>query len=301
MKVWYCPSWNGDWRLEVDPDSTNKTRLTIEKPTPSELVELTKLGPVFVEKKWLSEADSQKITRRPGFLRRGHHVTLAAPLSEVGPVVTSALQPGDNILTAIRFRDGRVEVTETNKPKELPKSPPYRSTDSTPPSQPSEKVTALAKREDAEKAVTVKRATPCCPDCYVDAVGPATDVLLSFLTEEQHDTWHKHRFLIVRGGITGHRYLIAHRSTPLAAAQRRITFDLEDRAILHFHDWTVPPEEEVLAAMLILRHREPWLRNEATCFGSQERFKNPFGDGSDGIVDSSWTYELGLTAAKVLG
>ena len=35
--------------------------------------------------------------------------------------------------------------------------------------------------------------------------------------------------------------------------------------MLHFHDNSVPPEEEVLAAKLILEHREPWLRNEATC------------------------------------
>ena len=54
----------------------------------------------------------------------------------------------------------------------------------------------------------------------------------------------------------------------------------------------MPPEEEVLAAKLILEHREPWLRNEATCLQQTKdgkwhdlgflRYKNPFGDASDG-------------------
>jgi len=317
MRTWYCPSWNGDWRLEADPDAPLFTRLTVEKPTPAELAQLAKIGPVLVEKGWLSKEDHLKIIRKPGFLRRGHHVTIKAPLETLGPLVTSSLQPGANVLTAVRFRDGRVEVTETNKPAELPSGPPYRSTEVKRDeaeakleklrqekenlSEPSDKAVALAKKEDAEKAVTVKRPTPCCPDCYVDAVGPATDVLLSFLDKEQHESWRRSRFVVTRGGRTGHRYLIAHRNTPLAAAQQRIAYDLEDQAILHFHDWTVPPEEEVLATMLILRHREPWLRNEATCFGAgRVRFKNPFGDGGDGMVDSGWTFGFGVAAARLL-
>jgi hypothetical protein len=30
-------------------------------------------------------------------------------------------------------------------------------------------------------------------------------------------------------------------------------------------------------------------------------FKNPFGDGGDGVVDSMWTYEVGATLLKLLG
>ena len=45
---------------------------------------------------------------------------------------------------------------------------------------------------------------------------------------------------------------------------KKICYDIDDRCVLHFHDWTVPPEEEVLATKLILEHREAWLRNEAT-------------------------------------
>jgi hypothetical protein len=296
VRAWYCPSWSGDWRLEPDPDSPDKTRLTVEKPTTAELAQLKLLGILFAKKEWLNEEDAKKIAKKPCLFRYGHHVTLAAPLADVGPFVTSNLQPGITVLTAMVFRDGRTEVAETNKlgapekPKELP------------PAEPSDEAKALAKKDDVDKAVTVKRPTPCCPDCYVDAVGPATDVLLSFLNPEQHETWRRHRFLIVRGGITGHRYIVAHRNTPLATAQTRIAFDLEDQQTMHFHDWTVPPEEEVLATMLILRHREPWLRNEATALGShRHKFKNPFGDGMDGVVDSVWTQRFGAAAARVFG
>lgn len=75
----------------------------------------------------------------------------------------------------------------------------------------------------------------------------------------------------------------------------RIPADLDDGGILHFHDWRVPPEEEVLATKLVLEHREPWLRNEATALGGMftDVFGNPWGDGSDGMPDSSFTASFG--------
>lgn len=148
-------------------------------------------------------------------------------------------------------------------------------------------------------AVTVRRATPCCPQCTPGAVGPASEVLLAFLDERQHRDWAERRAIVVRGGLTGHRYLLAHRSTELAARMGRICFDMEDQLVIHFHDRSVPPEEEVLAAKLILEHREPWLRNEATTFGAFH-FKNPFGDGGDGVWDASLTRRIGIVAG-VLG
>jgi hypothetical protein len=69
--------------------------------------------------------------------------------------------------------------------------------------------------------------------------------------------------------------------------------------VVHFHDWRVPPEEEILAAKLILEHREPWLRNEATMLGGGKGhgpdlvFKNPFGNGWDGVPDSNATSNFG--------
>jgi hypothetical protein len=97
----------------------------------------------------------------------------------------------------------------------------------------------------------------------------------------------------VTGGLTGHRYILAHRQSEIAAYNTKMCFDLDDGQILHFHDNSVPPEEEVLAAKLILEHREPWLRNEATTFGARVKFKNPFGDLGDGTESTMLVSEIG--------
>jgi hypothetical protein len=309
VKAWYCPSWNGDWRLDADGEL--RTRLSIVKPTPAELKQLASLAKPLDGKGWISQDDVTRLRTGKLVTWGKGHVTIKAPLSEVGPLVTSIVQPGPAVLTAVRFRDGQIEVTETSQPKAP--EPGYRDSAAPPPalppapeSEPTKAAIELAKKPEAEKAATVKRPTPCCPPCYVDAVGPATDVLLSFLDEEQHECWRDHRYLVARGGLSGHRYLIAHRNTPMAARNIHIAYDLDDMAMMHFHDWTVPPEEEVLAAMLILRYREPWLRNEATALGVRAdgrprlKYKNPFGDGNDGVVDSVWTHRVGDEVAGFL-
>jgi hypothetical protein len=67
--------------------------------------------------------------------------------------------------------------------------------------------------------------------------------------------------------------------------------------VVHFHDRRVPPEEEVLAAKLILEHAEPWLRNEATLWSAGAMiFKNPFGNGMDGVEDATFTQRIGQGA-----
>jgi hypothetical protein len=151
--------------------------------------------------------------------------------------------------------------------------------------------------EDPErpaKAASVRRPTPCCPVCEVGSVAPASEVLLAFLSDEEHETWARDRAIVVTGGLTGHRYVLAHRRSVVAACITKMCFDLDDGRILHFHDNSVPPEEEVLAAKLILEHREPWLRNEATLLGGGDmQFKNPFGDLSDGTESTFLVSAIG--------
>ena len=158
------------------------------------------------------------------------------------------------------------------------------------------------KKEEEERkkreAATVKRPTPCCPDAIPGVIKPAQEVLLAFCTPEQRDQWLRERRLVACGGLTGHRYLLAHRHTPTAIRNTKIGYDLDDECIMHFHDWTVPPEEEVLAAKLILEHRESWLRNQATCFNGSHVFRNPFGDGGDGTHDAGFTRDFGQALRK---
>ena len=278
MKVWYVPAWNGDFRLTTgDDESTSK--LLVMAPTPHEIQLLNSFLTKAHKKKWTSELlsdDDANDTRT---------IILKAPLAKVGPLLVRSTKPADRTLTAVSFKDGRLEVAETGMLETL---------------------VAKAEGDKEAKAVSVARPTPCCPRCEVGSIAPARDVLLAFLSPQEHDDWAKHRAIIVRGGRSGHRYLLAHRHSPTAARLGKICYDLDDHFVLHFHASDVPPEEEVLAAKIILEHREPWLRNEATALVQTkdgrwrdlgfQRYKNPFGDASDGRVDAAITAVIGLGA-----
>lgn len=269
---WYVPSWNGDVRVEADPNDPTRSILQIVQPTELELQALELVGKTFSEKGWTKNAVLWSPDQP---YRQGRHsVALAAPLSEVAPLLVKALAPGEQVLSAVLLKDGRVETV----------------------SGADADVAALAKKteEEGKAAASVKRPTPSCPSCVPGSVGPAREVLLDFLSPQEHETWARDRYIVVRGGLTGHHYLLAHRHTALARHIGRICWELDDLAVIHFHLTTVPPEEEVLSAKLILEHREPWLRNEATHFAwNAELFKNPFGDSSDGIWDAQFTAAFG--------
>ena len=273
---WYIPSWNGDLRLVPDDTDKEKTLLHIEKPTEREKETLARMGNVFIEQGWLEE-----LTLSKKLFRGIKPVVINAPLEKVGPVVSALMRPGPAVLTGILLKDGEM-ITHSGSAVEL--------------SQTIERVQAEVITQPEKKpkaAVTVKRHTPCCPQCIPGSIEPAREVLLTFLNEEEHESWAKDRTIVVTGGMSGHKFLLAHRHTEIARRVGRICYDLDSDCVIHFHDWTVPPEEEVLAAKLILEHREPWLNNEATHFGGGQRYKNPFGGVGDGIADAAFTQGMG--------
>jgi transcriptional regulator with XRE-family HTH domain len=277
---WFIPSWNGDFRLVEGVDG--ESQLLIMQPTPVELKMLGEFLKIARRKKWTTEkiADDEGISTRT--------IRLAASIEEAGPALVKIVKPKDRTLTAVAFKDGKLEVAETGGLATL---------------------AMKAKNEDATAAVSVARPTPCCPRCEVGAIAPANEVLQAFLTPEEHETWAKHRAIMVTGGTSGHQYLLVHRHTQTAARLGKICYDATDRFVLHFHDSSVPPEEEILAAKLILEHREPWLRNEATVLQLDSkggwhdlgfmRYKNPFGDASDGRGDAALTASFGTVAPIV--
>lgn len=285
---WYMPSFSGDFRLEPLEGNADHSVLIIHKPTLAEVGHLRRFFERARKKSWTSFA-MPKVDDSAYRAMDQQRVELHAPVSKAGAELVKIVRPKKATLTGITFKDGHVQVTEGN----------------------GESVAAAvekAEKDDAKAAASVQRPTPSCPQCEEGAVGPASEVLLEFLTPAQHADWAQHRAIVVEGGYTGHRYLLAHRKTKTAAKIGKICYDLDSRAVIHFHDSMVPPEEEVLAAKLILEHREDWLRNEATLLGFYtggglagmditERFKNPFGSIYDGIPDAHFSQSVGAFAA----
>lgn len=289
MVKWFMPTWHGDLRVEqVDP---NTSLLVLHKPTPAERAAAEKIVAQCKERGWCNadiDLGKRKVSYRIG-----------ASMAEVGPIVSRILRPGDAVLTAVVFKDGHVETSSKTEGPTLEQLTekalaPYRDPAKDPePEAPAKEPAALA---------TVKRPTPCCPNCEPGSIGPATEALLAFLTPEQHEQWARERIIEIVGGQTGFRYRLAHRHTLVAQRQSRICWDLDNDVLVHFHDWSVPPEEEVLAAKLILEHREPWLRNEATMLGAPcHRFKNPFGDGLDGVESAMLTQQVATFVGGFVG
>jgi hypothetical protein len=282
VRAWYLPAWHGDFRL-IAGETDGTSKLLLMQPTPHEKQLIAKFMKIAKKKQWTRDRfdEDDAIDTQT--------IVLSAPVDKIGPALVKLTKPAASTLTAVSFKDGHLEVAGTGTLETL---------------------VAKAANDKEAKAVSVSRPTPCCPRCEVDSIAPARDVLLSFLTAQEHADWADHRAIMVRGGLSGHRYLLAHRHSKTAARLGKICYDVEDRCVLHFHDASVPPEEEVLAAKLILEHREPWLRNEATVLQQNSngawidlgfmRYKNPFGDASDGRPDAVGTAMLGIAAQAAL-
>ncbi len=309
---WYFPSWNGDIRIEADKDP-HKTILTAIKPTLDEQRVLKSLAKIFYERGWIK----RKTLYYPSGKKKEKDITIvSASMLEIGTLLISHLKPGLATLTAVKMKDGSIEAMSNSDKGVLKwleqlfgadkKAPIGMTKDLADALEAASKDDTYRHTEPVEKeplaATTVKRPTPSCPQCYVDAIAPSTEVLLSFLDEKQHEQWMRTRSIFEYGGLSGHRYLLTHRHSKLAAKLGKICYDCDDQAVLHFHDNSVPPEEEILAAMLCLKFREPWLRNEATCLSPGGDcnnnhfdfvFKNPFGDQYDGTEDSIFVGQIG--------
>lgn len=276
MKL-YLPSWNGDMRLTEGPDGS---RLTLTDPTPQERIVAGEFLRLAAKKGWWDGKPPEKDKPYEG---KAKDLPIKTTLAKASKALIGIARPKDRTLTAVKFSGGKMEVVEGATPKAL---------------EAIEKKLEEAKKTETKdkeaKAASVKRPTPCCPQCLPGAIGPATEVLTSFLSESQHEQWARERAILVQGHLSGHRYVIAHRHSELAQRIGRICFDVDDERVVHFHDWSVPPEEEVLAAKLIFEHAEPWLRNEATVLGGgTDVYKNPFGGGGDGTESAAFAYGFG--------
>jgi hypothetical protein len=280
---WAIPSWTGDFRLlSLGQSETYRETADEKKACVLELVDVTP-GERELLDRFLKTASDRAWTamNKVGASQR-QEILLQTSVAEAGKLLLSMNKPIDRTITAVKSENGKLVVCDT---QELLVA------------DPAEVVPATEAKDEKkkDKAVSATRPTPSCPQCVLGPVSRASEVLHTFLTDSERVSWERDRYVIVEGGLTGHHYAIAHRHSRLAVKFGRICYDIEDDVVVHFHDNSVPPEEEVLSAALILKHREDWLRNEATFFGrsSAEVFKNPFGNGLDGVPDAQRTRNIG--------
>lgn len=309
---WFIPSWNGDHRLETVKEGVS-CRLTVIKPTPNETLLLGRFLKKLVRKKIIDSATVPE-----------SELLIPAPIGQVAPLLVKEARPKKSTITAVRYENGKLEIVEgtgktvvelgeridaAEKGETTIKGgkgggdvEPSVSGGVTKVDVTKVEAEKVEEKEKPKAAATVKRPTPSCPQCEPGSIAPANEVLQEFLEPHQHESWAKDRVIEVEGHLSGHRYLISHRHGRWGNRWGRICFDASDQGVLHFHDQSVPPEEEVLAAALILGHREHWLRNEATCLGNfTDVFKNPFGDITDGIPDAAFTQSIGVFGRMAAG
>lgn len=232
LSRWFIPSWSGDFRLVAEGE--DKCRLIVVNPT---LAEIEQLGSFLVKAR-----KKGYVPDIAGVAEKGEStLTINASVAKAGRLLLGRKMPRKGLLTSVKSVDGRLEVVDGDAG--------------------SEEVTEAVEKPEADKAVTTRRPTLCCPTPQVEREVRASEVLRTFCTSKQWEEWVAKGYLHCVGNLTGHSYRIAHRHSPLAAEQRKICWDLHDDHVVHCYDWSVPPPEEALAIKLTLEHREHWIRN----------------------------------------
>lgn len=293
---WYVPSWNGDIRFESDGD--DKTVIKVIEPTADEIRRLDTMTQLFKEKGWVSTQ-----LWKPNGDPKEQVTEVKTGILNVADQVIKNYAPGKATLTAIVFSDGSIETVESDKNLLVNLEDSLGITaereEAERKAKEEEEEEAARKKKEAEKAVSVKRHTVCCPRCISGPLTAAGEVLRAFLTDEEWKEYSENdHSLIVTGGLSHHKYIVSHRHAKWARHHHKICHDLTNGHTLHFHDWTVPPEEELLAAILILRYREHWLRTAGSGSGAPS-YSSGFGDGMDGTRSTSFTWAFGNAMTQV--
>jgi len=302
MRRWHIPSRTGDFELTVHPKDPEKSLLVTEDLTPDEAVKVREFLRACRDgrRKWVDDL--------VGVTSAGRcEIVIEATVEKAGAlfVVNSTTPRGR--LTAIRSKAG--EITEVVAHDDAGKDAE------------AEALAAAAASKEADKAVTVKPPTRCCPMPIEGPLVRSSKVLKSFCTEEQWNDWMNKGYLHCYGSHSGHKYRIVHRHHPLAAVQQKIVYDLDENRYMKCWDWSVPPAEEVLAMKLYLEHREPMIRNRSTALGydplrhtdlsgcsgvigssldSEDVYEDYFG-GSDGTWDAGQLGSFGAFIARFAG
>lgn len=229
---WYLPTMYGDIKLLAQGSTTE---IEWENLSPTEREALTLLS-----KKFDFDA-SGDVGKR----------TITKPVAKVEDVLAKAMKRGRKLLSAVVFKNGRIEEIHRTEKDDTAREP-YRESAAIEKADPPPAPIV----EKPKAAVTVAQPTIGCPlPEFERAEVRATRVLKEFLTEEQLADFERTESFLVVGGDSGRRYLLTSRhASPerLAKAHGRSVFDLTDGYPICVHDWIVPAAEELLELKLFL-------------------------------------------------
>jgi len=269
---WYLPTIHGDIRLSRE--APKRTRLHAFQLTASEALAMTGLRERALSTRWgrtpwCDEAAFLPVTNATYRTTDGISLLLAASIEDVHETLAKALKPKRSLITALLFRDGRIEEAFETRVSDDGRSKTLSIPDIEPVDEAWDDVHPA---RIAAAAATVAAPTIGCPmPEFAEAEARASEVLERFLTPEQVEDYRKHGCFVSRGHDTGKRYMVIHRERPAMMKRYggRQLFDLEANHSLCVHDWEIPPPEEMLALHLCLQlpGRERYIRSLPEAYG----------------------------------
>jgi hypothetical protein len=218
----FLPSLYGDIRLTAQG---KQTEIEWENLSPSEREAISTIGRKF-------SLDTASDVGK---------VVAPKSIDKIEPLISKAMKRGRKLLSAVVFKNGRVE--EVSRVEKSEPTQPYRDP-------------AAIEKSEPKAAVTVAQPMLGCPiPEFERADVRATRVLREFLSGQQLADFERTQSFLVVGGDTGRQYVLTSRQAStdrLARVDGRSVFDVADRRAICVHDWVVPAAEELLELKLFL-------------------------------------------------
>lgn len=199
--------------------------ISIEKTVDKE-IKLTTSNLTYGERKLVRDILKEyKIDVKESEIENASFVIAEKSIEDIHKFMKKKLKKNKATITALKFKDGRIELSEEIK-------------------------------QEAEKGATVEQPSRGCP-MPVSIAGElrASAVLKEFLSEQQESDFEKHLQFVSKGNYTGIPYLITSRWTKAVEKWGQV-YDLVNKKIICANCMTIPPSEEMLSLKLMIEYKE---------------------------------------------
>ena len=214
----YFPSTYGD--INIEQDNKNVILSTVDL-TVNEEETLKEIIKKFYHEKAKEPLKSYENTKI---------ILTNTKLEDVHKFMIKKLKKNKATLTAIKLKDGKLELVDEIKPEH---------------------------EEKADKAVTIQKPPRGCPlpEMTLQKEVRASTVLKEFLTEQQIEDFNKHKSFVSIGNHTHHPYLITSRWSEKVNTYGQV-YDLVNKHRVCTSCREIPPSEEMLSMKLSVELNE---------------------------------------------